>query len=313
MSGQTNVTYVGVDAGKAHLVYQTPDLSGRVMNERKAVLAQLREWKRRYPGLHLIIEPSGGQERVMMAAAATLQIPVSRVHASRVRDFARGLGWLEKNDQIDARVLRQYGETARPAATEQPTKIQEMLRELVQLRDHYVELLQHERTFELTLQGKAALKLHHKYCDHLEQAITATERAIEELIETDAPELHVPIQTMCLAGGVGVRSAVTLLAYVPELGRLTSRAISKLVGVAPIVDDSGERFGNRHIKFGRAAPRRILYMCASVAAQHNDFLRPFYARLIAAGKAPKVALIAVARKLLCHLNRLLKPLYFEAV
>jgi transposase len=313
MSSEANATYVGLDAGKAHLVCATPDLVVSVKNEREAVYAQLREWQKRYPNLHLIIEPSGGQERLLLAAAAALKIPATRVNARQVRDYARGLGWLEKNDRIDAKVLRLYGETARPKPTQQPEKLQQKLRELVQARDHYVEQLQHEQTYQQTLEDSAARKISKAHCASLEKAILAAEKELEELIDVEAPELQNCIQTMCLVKGMGVRGATSLLAYVPELGRLTDRAISKLVGVAPIVDDSGERFGNRHIKYGRAAARRILYMCACVAAHHNEYLKPFYQRLINAGKPAKAALIAVARKLLCHLNRLLKPLYLEAV
>jgi transposase len=313
MNCETKVTYVGIDASKAELVCQTPDLLVSVANEREAVFARLREWKKRYPKLHLVIEPSGGQERLLLAAAAALQIAVTRVNARQVRDFARGLGWLEKSDPIDAKVLRLYGETAQPAPTEQPSAVQEKLRELVQLRDHYVAQLQHEQTYQQTLQTSVAQKLASAHTARLAATVSEVETQIEGLLDTEAPQLHVPIQTMCLVKGVGVRGAITLLAYVPELGRLTDRAISKLVGVAPIVDDSGTRCGNRHIMYGRAAPRRILYMCAAVAAQHNEYLKPFYQRLRQNGKPPKVALIAVARKLLCHLNRLLKPLYGEPV
>lgn len=313
MSSEANATYVGLDAGKAHLVCATPDLVVRVKNERDAVYARLREWWKRYPNLHLIIEPSGGQERLLLAAAAALKIPTTRVNARQVRDYARGLGWLEKNDRIDAKVLRLYGQTARPKPTEQPAQVQQKLRELVQVRDHYVEQLQHEQTYQQTLEGSTARKISQAHCVSLEKAILAAEKELEELLEVEAPELQNCIQTMCLVKGVGVRGATSLLAYVPELGRLTDRAISKLVGVAPIVDESGQRTGSRHIKYGRAAARRILYMCASVAAQHNEYLKPFYQRLTLAGKPPKVALIAVARKLLCHLNRLLKPLYLEPV
>jgi transposase len=313
MNSETKVAYVGIDAGKAELVCQTPDLLLTVANEREAVFARLREWKKRYPRLHLVIEPTGGQERMLLAAAAALQIPATRVNARQVRDFARGLGWLEKSDRIDAGVLRRYGETAQPPPTGQPTPVQEKLRELVQLRDHYVAQLQHEQTYQQTLQSPVARQLADAYAAQLAATVTAVEKQIEALLDTEAPELHVPIQTLCLVKGVGVRGAITLLAYVPELGRLTDRAISKLVGVAPIVDDSGTRSGNRHIMYGRAAPRRILYMCAAVAAQHNEYLKDFYQRLRQNGKPPKVALIAVARKLLCHLNRLLKPLYLEPV
>jgi transposase len=245
---------------------------------------------------------------LLRAAAGALRIPASRVNARRVRDYARGLGWLEKSDQIDAEALRRYGQSAQPAPTEPTPKLEEKLRELVQLRDHYVEQLQHEQSFASSLQQAKARQLVARRNEQIEATIAKVEKQLEELIETEAPELEQRVQTLCLVSGVGVRSAISLLAYLPELGRLTDRQISKLAGLAPIVDDSGLRHGNRHIKFGRAQVRRVLYMCACVAAQHNDHLKTFYSRLTAAGKPYKVAVIAVARKLLSFLNRLLKPL-----
>jgi transposase len=300
--------YVGIDLSKAECVCRTPERAMSVPNERKAVSQQLQAWREKYPRLHLIVEPSGGCERLLLAVAAEQQIPVSRVNARQVRDYARGLGWLEKSDAIDALLLQRYGEQAQPAATPPAPKVEETLRELVQLRDHYVEQLQHEQTYAASLQHPAAIKLVAQRCRQIETTIAKVERQIEALIETEAPELETRVQTLCLVSGVGIRSAISLLAYLPELGRLTDGQISKLTGVAPIVDDSGLRHGNRHIKYGRAQPRRILYMCACVAAQHNEYLQPFYARLIARGKPFKVAIIAVARKLLSFLNQLLKPL-----
>jgi transposase len=305
--------YVGVDAGKADYVCRTPERSLTVPNERKAVVKALQEWKKKYPQLHVIVEPSGGYERLLLAVAAEQQIAISRVNARQVRDYARGLGWLEKSDAIDAWLLQRYGETRQPAATLPPPEVEEALRELVQLRDHYVEQLQHEQTYGTSLQRAPAIKIAKQRCEQIEATIAEVERQIEALIETEAPELETRVQTLCLVTGVGIRSAISLLAYLPELGRLTDRQISKLTGVAPIVDDSGLRHGNRHIKYGRAQPRRVLYMCACVAAQHNDHLKAFYSRLLARGKPFKVAIIAVARKLLTYLNRLLKPLPAESV
>src|ERR1700712_3098521 len=116
--------YVGIDAAKAEYVCRTPERSVTVPNERKAVVKQLKEWKKNYPRLHLIVEPSGGYERLLLAVAAEEQIPISRVNARQVRDYARGLGWLEKTDKIDAKLLQRFGETRQPPATPPPLEVE---------------------------------------------------------------------------------------------------------------------------------------------------------------------------------------------
>jgi transposase len=302
-------SYLACDVSKRTLQFDGPcaQTTCQIANHSTAVLPALRHWHQLHPGLHLICEPTGGYERVLRAAAQVLEIPITLVDPWKNRHFALGLGWIEKSDRIDARLLRQYAQTANPAPTPAPDTAQAHLRDWVQLREHYVERLRAEQTFLQSL-GSAAIRARVKAdCQRLEAHIAEVEAHLAAFLETEAPALNDKVQTLCLVESIGLRLATGILAHLPELGSYRDSAIAKLVGVAPIVDDSGERAGNKHIARGRACVRRLFYQAALVAARHNPVLKPFYQRLRAAGKPAKVALIAVARRLLLFLNLLLKP------
>lgn len=308
------IVHLGVDVAKATLQFDGPcaQSTGALANQPRTVLAFLQRLRRHYPQLHLICEASGGYERTLVAAAHALGIAFTLVDPWRVRHFARGLGRLEKTDPIDAAVLRRYGQAVRPAATSVQEEALRRLRQWVQLRDHYIEQLRREEIFLSSVPEADLQRLVRAQCTHLEHLIEKLEAKIQHCLEQHAPAAHDAVQTLCLVSGVSWRLATGLLAYLPELGRCNGQQIAKLAGLAPIADDSGTRHGPRHIARGRAPARRLLYMAALVAARFNEHLRPFYLRLRAAGKPPKVALIAVARKLLVFLNSLLKPAYAPA-
>lgn len=304
------IPYLGVDVAVQALQCDGPDGKAEVRNEPKAVRTYLSRLQRAYPTLHVVCEASGGCERVLVAAAHMLGVAVSCVNARRARDFARGLGWLEKTDKLDAAMLRRFGETAQPAPQAPVEPAVQRLREQVQVRAHYVAQLQLEETYLATLQDAALRTLVSAHCRRLEAVVANVEAQMDELLG-QAVELATRVQTLCLVESISVRSASAIVAHLPELGQLSDGAISKLVGLAPLADDSGLRHGPRHIRHGRREVRRVLYMCALVAARSNQHLKPLYLRLRAAGKPPKVALIAVARKLLVFLNHLLKPAHLK--
>jgi len=301
--------YVAFDVAKRTLQFEGPCRSstGKILNQAAVLVRELTRLHQLYPTLHLICEPTGGYERLLLATAHALAIPITLVDAWKVRHFALGLGWLEKSDPIDAGLLRRYAQTAELRPTPPPEPAHAQLRDWVQLRDHYVQRLTEEQAFLQSVANAAVQSRVQEECEHLEALLEEVDARISEFLETQAPFLNDKVQTLCLVSGVGLRISTGLLAYLPELGHYTDAAIAKLAGVAPIVDDSGERSGNKHIARGRATARRVLYQAALVAAQHNEYLKPFYQRLRAAGKPAKVALIAVARKLLVFLNSLLKP------
>ncbi len=305
--------YVAFDVSKRTLQFDGPcrQSTGKIPNQAEPLVRELQRLRARYPALQLVCEPTGGCERLLLATAQALQIPLTLVDAWKVRHFAFGLGWLEKSDPIDAALLRRYALTAVVAPTPPADAQHARLRDWVQLREHYVERLGQEETFRQTL-GHAQFQARvQQECDHLATLIQELDAQIVAFLQAEAPELNDKVQTLCLVTGVGLRSATALLAHLPELGRYRDAAIAKLAGLAPIVDDSGQRTGNKHIARGRANARRALYLAALVAAQHNEHLQPFYRRLRLAGKPAKVALIAVARKLLVFLNSLLKPAHLQ--
>jgi transposase len=308
------IVHLGVDVSKATLQFDGPCRRSTLVtsNHPGAISALLRSLRTLYPQLHVVCEASGGYERPLVATAQALGVACSIVDPWRVRHFARGVGILEKTDPIDAALLRRYGQAVQPAATTVHDQTLQQLRQWVQLRDHYVAQLAEEQTFLQSLPARAQQTLVRTQCRRLERLIEKLDAQIEQWLTTQAPPLRDIVQTMCLVSGVAWRCASGLLAYLPELGRCGGQQIAKLAGVAPMADDSGPRHGPRHIQRGRANARRVLYMAALAAARFNEHLRPVYLRLRAAGKPPKVALIAVARKLLVFLNSLLKPAYSSA-
>lgn len=298
--------YVGIDVAKLALQIDTGSETGvrQVRNEPSAVMT----WLQTLPqGSHLVCEATGGYERVLRVAAHACGMALSCINPRQARAFARGAGRLEKTDSIDAADLRLYGERMRPVPTALDDPQLEILQEWVSLHVHYTGQLVATQNRLEHIHTPAVLKLVHRECERVKKLLAEIEARIEHFLQTDAPLLNDRVQTMCLVEGVGPRVAASLAAFLPELGQCDDRQIAKLAGLAPLCDDSGKRRGERHIGPGRRPVRRALYLAALVAAQHNPYLAPFYRRLRAAGKAPKLVLIAVARKLLIFLNRLLRP------
>lgn len=293
---------LGVDIAK-HTV-QTDDGCHRhvVPNEPGALQA----WLRSLPaGTRLICEPTGGYERQLLAQAHHAGVGASLVNARHVRAFAHGVGRLEKTDRLDAAVLRHYGACVQPRPLPPPDPALLRLQQWTRTRAHYAALRQAERNRLELLADPDLRRLTQQQCAHWDRLILRLEAQINAHVEAHAA-VRDRVQTLCLVCGVGAHTALTLVAEFPELGRLPPRAAAKLAGLAPLNHDSGQWQGRRHIAHGRAPVRRALFQAALVAARHNEHLRPFYLRLRAHGKPPKVALIAVARKLLIFLNRTLK-------
>lgn len=291
---------IGIDVASAELVL-CDGSARRLANTAPAVRAFLRTVPKE---TLLVCEATGGYERTLVAEAHALGLKVHVANPRRVRDFARSLGRLEKTDPVDAAVIRRYGEAVRPAPTPPAEPAQAQLRELVELRHDLGE----ERTRWANRRAHATALTRPTIARRLralqrEQA--AVERAIERHLAAHPP-LQDKAQTLCLVPGVGLLTAAAVLAHLGELGRLNRRQAAKLAGLAPLNRDSGAHRGQAHIAHGRAPLRRALYCAALVAARWHDELRVFYQRLRAAGKPAKVALVAVARKLLLILNALLK-------
>lgn len=295
------VTFVGVDMSqKGFDAARSGDPQVRrfenTVEGRQAFLQQLPE-----PGTCLVVlEATGGYERTLVADLAEAGQFVAVVNPRQVRDFAKGLGILAKTDRIDAQVIARFAHTVRPVPQVYSQR-QEQLSELVSRRRQLVE----HRTAEMSRKRQGISPLVRQsiqqLIDALNKDIRRIDKAILKLVASD-DDWRERFELVKTVPGVGDQTAATLLAELPELGRLDRQKVSALVGVAPFNRDSGQFSGRRTIWGGRASVRSVLYMAALSASKHNPVIRAFAARLKALGKPPKVVLTACMRKLLVILN-----------
>ena len=301
-----NITsvYAGLDIAKAslqlHLQSKSCDLPNTASGHTQLIkrLAAL-------PGVHVICEATGGYERAVVAALHAATIPVSVINPARVRQFARASGELAKTDPIDAAMLTAFGQAFTPEPTPPRTATEITMTALVARRAQLLELHVAERQRADTCLEPALRKLFSSWLAQMEKQIAQVEALIEALLAQQST-LANQVQRLDQIIGVGRITAVTVLATLPELGQLNRRQAAALAGLCPYNRDSGQWAGKRCISGGRAEVRRALYMAALSASRSNHLLKPFYDRLIAAGKPGKVALTAVMRKLIVLMNHLLK-------
>lgn len=257
--------------------------------------------------LHLesvIVEATGGLERTLVAILAAAAIPVIVVNPRQVRDFAKATGQLAKTDSIDATILALFGQRVRPELRQLPDEETQALEALLVRRRQIIDMLVAENNRVDLASPRIAkdLKAHIRF---LEKRLENVDAEIDAAIK-NSPVWRTKDKLLRSVPGVGPVLSRTLLAELPELGRLSNKEISKLVGVAPLNRDSGRFRGTRRIWGGRASVRSVLYMAAFSATRWNPVIRPYYERLIGRGKAHKVALVACMRKLLITLNSMAK-------
>jgi transposase len=299
----TTAQYVGVDIAKERLDYT---LDGqKVANVANTAEGhhQLVRTLRRVPGARVVCEASGGYERELVACLLTAGLEVCLVQPGRVRAFAQAEGLLAKTDRLDACLLRRFGEKVQPRLSVPASPAATALRELLEHRRQLSEQLVMTSN-RLLLAGPTLRPLLQRHQSLLKEEMAEVEGLIRQHIDQD-PDLRQKAERLRQLQGVGPVLAATLLAYVPELGQIESAKLSALVGVAPFARDSGKTSHPRRVRGGRAVVRHVLYMAALTAARCNPVLHAFYNRLLAAGKPPTVCLVAVMRKMLTVLNRLL--------
>jgi transposase len=251
--------------------------------------------------VHVICEATGGYQNAFVADLQAHDIPVSVVNPRQVRDLARSRGMLAKTDRLDAFILTEYGRLNQPAPT--PARPAHLLRleRLLAQREHLVAQRAAEKTRLHQIDDPWLHRQSTRLIEFYDREITKLEAELLALRDA-APTLKAQAERLDQAAGIDWRSALGLLGFMPELGSLTRRAAAKLAGLAPLNRDSGQFRGQRHISGGRAPVRRLLYLASLTAIRKNSILKTFYEKLRKAGKAPKVALTAVARKLLILLN-----------
>lgn len=297
------IPYVGADVAKDTITFR--GLRAATINNTQVALAH---YLKDLPvEAHLICEATGRHHHLLQRSCATAGRSLSVLNPAHARAFARSLGKLEKTDALDAAILQRFGQERGPAATPPPEAGRQELLDLLMVRNAVVADITNYRRRDQLLSAASSREVR-----QLIALLRKRQRTLELRLETwlESPSAQLTrdrVQTLCLVKGVGVLSALQLIAYLPELGQCNRRQIAKLAGLAPLPWDSGQLHGVRCIQHGRAPARRVLYQCAVVAARWNETLRPHYQQLRARGMAAKPAYCAVARKLLVFLNALLRP------
>jgi transposase len=300
--------YVGIDVAKAWLdvALWPTGARFRVANDEAGRAELIERLKALGPALGRIgIEASGGIERCTVRALQAVGLPVSLLNPHRVRAFAEALGQLAKTDRIDAALIAQF--VALLPAREAPPRDErrERMAELVHARAQCLEEITRIQNQATRAEEPLLERLRQRRLIQLKADVVLIDKRLGELAAED-PAVAERARQLRTAPGVGPVLAHTLVALLPELGRLSGRQIAALVGVAPFAKDSGTGAGQRVIWGGRAAVRNVLYMAALSAVRFNPAIRPAYERLIGKGKAKKVALVACMRRLLVMLNAMVR-------
>ena len=300
---------IGIDVSKHHLDWASSqdETVRHLRNDRRSV-GQL---VRRFAGLapeRIIVESTGGYERLVVDRLAEAGLPVVVVNPYRVRRLGEGLGILAKTDPIDARLLALYGEHVQPMIRPIPQGETRKLADLVARRRQLIAMIVAEKS-RLDTAPRHVRSDVAGVVKHLEGRIARLDRRIDAALVAD-PERAELFELLQSVPGVGPGVARTLVVDLPELGHLDRREIASLVGVAPFARDSGLKRGQRKVRGGRASVRTALYLAAMSASRFNPVLRELYQRLRKAGKAPKLAFIAVARKMLTMLNAIARERTF---
>ena len=297
--------YVGIDVSKTTLDVAIGDEKPFQLSNSREGLDQLLSRLRSQAVALIVLEATGGLEALCAATLAAAGMPVAVINPRQARDFAKATGRLAKTDAIDATVLVAFGRAVQPEPRVLPDEATRQLDALLDRRRQLVGM----RTMEQNrLSGTVPAPVRGDIEAHLqwlEQHIAAVDQQLEDRIRS-SPVWRAKDELLRSIKGIGPVVSRTLLAAVPELGRLDRRQIAALVGLAPMADESGQYRGARRIQGGRSWVRSVLYMAALAARRFNPVLREFAERLAAAGKRPKVILAAVARKLVVIANAILR-------
>jgi transposase len=313
LSHSLDNTFIGIDVGGAGLdvAWHRGD-SAHYANRPDAIAALVRRLQAQ-PGItRIVVEPTGGYEKALVQALRQAQLPVEIIHTSRFTAYRALVGVKAKSDSSDARLLASYAAAPdevrgrKASHVELPEDaIREALSELASRRDQLKHMI-HAETCRLGTVRLAELR--EAITTHLETLRAEDKQMHQRMLALvrQRADLQHDQRLLKTIKGIGIKSALAFLASVPELGRVDNKAAAALIGVAPFARQSGTMNAPARIHGGRAAVRSILYMAAVSASRHNPVLRPFYERLLAKGKPPKVALIAVLRRLVVFANAVLK-------
>lgn len=305
MSLEAFARFCGVDVSERQLdVHLLPDGASYSFAHTEAGIGRLVTWLASRERPLLVVEATGGLERTLVAALGRAGIAVAVINPRQVRDFARAAGLLAKTDRLDARILALFALRMRPEPRLPGSEADALLVGLVLRRRQLVVLRDAERNRRRRIAQPVLRRSLDDHLAWLSAEIATIEAAMEARLEALAADRE-RAALLTSVPGIGTLTAASLLALLPELGRLDGKAVASLAGVAPFARDSGLMRGRRTIWGGRKPVRTALYMATLVATRHNPTIRAFYQRLCAAGKPKKLAITACMRKLLVILNAML--------
>jgi transposase len=297
--------FVGIDVSKSWLdVHVLPEGQASRHPNTDAGRAQLAGELLALSPTLIVLESTGGYERACVILLSDSGLPVSVVNPKRMRDFAKACGQLAKTDALDAKLIAQFAQALRPEVREQLSAAQRERAVLLHRRRQIVEMLTAERN-RLTLMDAVVrddIQAHIAFLSDQEKQLI---HELLERVQAD-PAWKTTFELCCTVPGIGPVTALSLLADLPELGRLGNKQLTALVGLAPFNCDSGAFRGKRRIWGGRAGVRSVLYMAAMTAMRWNPVIKTTYEHLKAQGKQHKVALVACMRKMLITLNAMLR-------
>jgi transposase len=296
---------VGIDVSKRMLDIFDDAIgtAERIAKAPQAITEQVARW--RCGNVLVVFEATGVYDRELAKALHQAGVRFARINPARARDFARAHGRLAKTDEIDARMLACFARTMAPAADQPPEPERNTLAQLAKRRDQLVQMRAQEKNRRSEAYDRTMKESIARVIDCFDEEVEAIEAAIKALIKSK-PEISEQARLMQSAPGVGPVACMQLIAQMPELGQVGPKQVAALAGLAPLNVDSGTYRGKRAIGGGRKRVRDALYMAALNAVRRDGPFRSFYQKLRTAGKPAKLALIAVARKLLTTLNAMLR-------
>jgi transposase len=301
----TPSVYIGIDVSKGQLdVAQAPrGEAWSFVNDTEGIRSLAQRLSALKPAL-VVLEATGGYEAAPAAGLIAASLPVVIINPRQVRDFAKAKGLLAKTDRLDAGVLADFAEAMKPQIRPLPSREVQDLSALVRRRQQLVDMLTAEKNRAAQASPSVRADIN-EHIEWLKKRLKDIEKQLRQAIRS-SPAWLVKDQLIQSEKGAGKVLSLTLMADVPELGQLTGKKVSALIGVAPFNCDSGQFRGKRRIWGGRANVRATLYMATRSAVRHNPIIREFYLRLIAAGKLDKVAIVACMRKFLLILNAIVR-------
>jgi len=297
--------FVGIDVSKRRLdMVVLPSLEVFSTSNEAAGHEDLVSRLRALEPQLIVVEATGGYEQALVVKLATKELPIRVVNPRHVRHFASAIGLVAKTDRLDARVLAEFGRRLVPPLRATRTEDQQCLLDLAARRHQLMEMLVAEKNRVKQARGvlRQEVTAHIKF---LERQVKNVDGELRRLV-AESPDWQLQAELLQSVPGVGPTSSTMLMAELPELGRLTGKQLSALVGIAPFNRDSGQWRGQRHIAGGRWRARCALYMAAFNARRCNPVLKALYERLSAKGKPYKVVMTACMRKLLTILNAIVK-------